>query len=151
MGRYNLSPSRVHSHATSLLRNPSNHANVPPPWYTPIAQTPPPRILVRPPLRRRQRPGAKPSKTFLPVNVTYEEDKLRWEYFNDHPWELARPRVVLEEDGRDREKWDWGLELDFSLNRPRTGRRRKDAFGRTFAQWDAIWMRQSGRPINGES
>lgn len=86
---------------------------------------------------------------FQPVNIGYEEDKLRWEYFNDHPWELARPRVVLENDGRDAEKWDWGVELDVSLNRPRGGQ--TDEFGRTDGVWEQVMKSQSARPLNGES
>ncbi len=43
----------------------------------------------------------------MPVEITYKEDKLREEFFNDHPWELARPRVVLENDGKDARSWDW--------------------------------------------
>lgn len=39
--------------------------------------------------------------------IVYPEDKLRNEFFGDHPWELARPRVILENDGKDGEKWDW--------------------------------------------
>lgn len=49
----------------------------------------------------------KPSKLFQPTKITYEEDKLRKSFFADHPWELARPRLVLENDGRDAEKDDW--------------------------------------------
>ena len=44
---------------------------------------------------------------FQPMPIVYPEDKLRSEFFGDHPWELARPRVILENDGKDGEKWDW--------------------------------------------
>jgi small subunit ribosomal protein S23 len=44
---------------------------------------------------------------FQPVGVRYEEDQLRKEFFRDHPWELARPRIVLETTGKDFEKYDW--------------------------------------------
>lgn len=151
MGRYNLAPARVHAHATNLLRTPQNQHTFPPPWYTAIFNTPPSSRLTRPPLRRRQEPGRKPSKLFHPVRLRYKEDELRWEYFNDHPWELARPRIVLEEDGRDRERWDWSVELDFALNRPRIGRGRRDEFGRTVEEWDRINARLSGRPLDGEA
>jgi small subunit ribosomal protein S23 len=87
---------------------------------------------------------------FQPVKVKYEEDKLRWEYFNDHPWELARPRIVLENDGRDSEKWDWSVELDVALNRP--GQKRgADEFGRTDVDWENLMKTQAGRPLNGEA
>jgi len=43
----------------------------------------------------------------MPQNVTYEEDMLRQEFFKDHPWELARPRMLIEEDGMDSYKTNW--------------------------------------------
>ena len=44
---------------------------------------------------------------FQPAKITYPEDRLRSEFFGDHPWELARPRVVLEDSGNDAKSWDW--------------------------------------------
>ena len=44
---------------------------------------------------------------FKPLPIRYEEDDLRSVFFSDHPWELARPRVVLEDGGRDWEGDDW--------------------------------------------
>ena len=84
------------------------------------------------------------------MSLNYEEDRLRWEYFNDHPWELARPRVVLEDDGRDGEKWDWGVELDVGLHRPRGGQG-PDEYGRTDRVWEEVRTSQAGRPLNGEA
>ena len=78
---------------------------------------------------------------FTPAPVKYEEDKLRWEYFNDHPWELARPRVVLEKDGRDGEKWGWGVGLDVAVVKPRG----------QLGEWEGIVKSQAGRPVNGEA
>ena len=49
----------------------------------------------------------KASKLFQPTNIVYKEDRLRSNFFGDHPWELARPRVILENDGKDYEKNDW--------------------------------------------
>lgn len=86
---------------------------------------------------------------FQPVGISYKEDQLRWDYFNDHPWELANPRVVLESDGRDSERWDWSVELDVSLNRP--GRGRIDEMGRTAETWERVARSQAARPLNGES
>ncbi|KAK3714220.1 mitochondrial ribosomal small subunit component [Vermiconidia calcicola] len=148
MGRLSHAAQRVHTHATRLLQNTTH--TYPPPWLPTIQTTPPAQKLVRPALRRVQKPGKKTSRIFQPVNLGYEEDKLRWEYFNDHPWELARPRVVLEGDGRDVERWDWGVELDVSLNRPRGGGGR-DEFGRTVEEWEEVMRRQAARPLNGEA
>lgn len=144
MGRYNLAPTTVQRHAAALLQ--AQRLTHPPPWYQAISQVPPPQKLVRPPLQRTQRPGKKSSGLFKPAKVGYEEDQLRWEYFNDHPWELARPRVVLENDGRDRERWDWGVPLDVSLNPPTNyeGVEKRE-------RWKRVCEDQAGRPLNGEA
>ncbi|KAK1094271.1 mitochondrial ribosomal small subunit component [Friedmanniomyces endolithicus] len=149
MGRYDFAPQRVHAHATQLLA----HKRIvnPPPWYNIIAAVPPAERLTRPPLQRSQRPGGKKaSRLFKPLRLQYEEDRLRWDYFNDHPWELAKPRVVLEDDGRDAEKWDWSIPLDHALNRPKSGAMSEEGV-RLDLEWDGIQAQQAGRPINGEA
>lgn len=149
MGRYNLSPSIVRKHVSALLQ--TQRIAHPPPWYQAVSQNPPPQILVRQPLQRTQRPGKRSSRLFSPVKVGYEEDKLRWEYFNDHPWELARPRMVIEDDGRDRERWDWSVPLDVSLNPPRNWEGSREEQQRAQKHWESFCERQAGRPLNGES
>jgi small subunit ribosomal protein S23 len=52
----------------------------------------------------------KASKIFQPVPIRYEEDDLRKQFYSDHPWELARPRVVLETSGEN------ALHHDYSRN-----------------------------------
>lgn len=32
---------------------------------------------------------------------------LRKDFFKDHPWELARPRMIIEDEGKDSHKIDW--------------------------------------------
>ena len=59
---------------------------------------PPPKLLKK---------YKKPSKMFMPVPINYAEDDLRNDFFADHPWELERPRIILENDGRDYQRWDW--------------------------------------------
>jgi small subunit ribosomal protein S23 len=44
---------------------------------------------------------------FQPAKITYPEDRLRSDFYGDHPWELARPKVVLEDTGNDAKNWDW--------------------------------------------
>ncbi|KAL4798882.1 mitochondrial ribosomal protein S25 [Aspergillus venezuelensis] len=44
---------------------------------------------------------------FLPVEIRYEEDQLRREFFKDHPWELARPRILVESTGKDSVNYNW--------------------------------------------
>ncbi|SMQ55952.1 unnamed protein product [Zymoseptoria tritici ST99CH_3D7] len=148
MGRYDFAAQNVHKTASQLLA--AKRLQAPPPWHSIIATYPPSDRLVRTPKQRPQKPGKRASRLFQPLNVKYEEDRLRWEYFNDHPWELARPRVMLEEDGRDHEKWDWSLPLDYALRRPPPGA--KDAMGRQLDnEWDNKFATQSGRPLNGEA
>ncbi|KAI9710201.1 MAG: hypothetical protein M1812_007473 [Candelaria pacifica] len=110
MGRYNFSPLRVHQNASQLLE--TGRIASRPPWYDVVGDVPPAQTLVRPepfqhrpPLQHRKR--KRPSRMFQPQRITYEEDHLRQEFFGDHPWELARPRLVLENDGRDGERNDW--------------------------------------------
>lgn len=111
MGRYNFAPQRVHQAATRLLQARDSRGapvSLPhPPWYQVIGDLPPSERLVRPPLQPAQRKGRKASKLFQPVKLQYPEDQLRLDFFGDHPWELARPRQVLEDDGKDYQKFDW--------------------------------------------
>ncbi|KAK7511137.1 mitochondrial 37S ribosomal protein mS23 [Phyllosticta citriasiana] len=112
MGRYDFTASRVHRAATELLA--TQRLQAPPPWYNIVADYPPAQTLVRP-LQRVGRPqdfrkgknAKKPSKMFQPMPLRYEEDRLRLEFFSDHPWELARPRVILEDSGNDSKHWNW--------------------------------------------
>ncbi|EMF08258.1 uncharacterized protein SEPMUDRAFT_14511, partial [Sphaerulina musiva SO2202] len=150
MGRYSFAAQNVHKRATQLLH--ASRIPAPPPWYYPITITPPATRLTRPPLQRPNTPSRaskKSSRLFQPLSLKYAEDQLRWEYYNDHPWELARPRVVLENDGRDRERYDWSVPLDYSLRRPKTDTR--DEFGRDHVEWEEVMEVQGNRPINGEA
>lgn len=119
----NLKPSRVYQTATLLLE--SSSITQPPPWYKTIGSIPPGEILTRTqPIQHRENTRRqrirKPSKMFKPQLIEYEEDHLRRNFYGDHPWELARPRIVLENDGKDGQKSDWSK------------------------------IQQPGRPLNGE-
>ncbi|RDW60800.1 hypothetical protein BP6252_12183 [Coleophoma cylindrospora] len=110
MGLPKLAPSRVYQAASALLEH--KVLSHPPPWYTTIGAVPPSEILTRTqPVQHRERKLnkriRKPSKMFMPQGIVYEEDNLRKEFYKDHPWELARPRIVLEQDGRDGQRCDW--------------------------------------------
>ena len=125
MGRYDFRPHRVHQAATQLLA--SKRITTPPPWYNVIGNVPPPQILIRnQPVEHEHQQHFKRSKRkkasriFSPQEITYEEDSLRREFFKDHPWELARPRIILENDGKDGQRRDWSH------------------------------IRQPGQPLNGE-
>jgi small subunit ribosomal protein S23 len=101
MGRYDFRPARVLRSVTTLLETKSIPR--PPPWFDVVQNIPPPssQTLVRVPK------GKKRSQMFKPLPITYAEDRLRSEFFGDHPWELARPKVVLEDSGNDSQNWDW--------------------------------------------
>lgn len=119
MGRYDFSPQRVHRAVTHLRE--ANRIPVLPPWYGAVGTYPPSERLVRPALQRgKGRPG-RASRMFKPIEIKYPEDKLRDDFFNDHPWELARPRTVLESDGKDYQRQNWeGID---HTDRPLNGER----------------------------
>ena len=110
MGRYDFRPLRVHQTATQLLN--TERISRTPPWYDVVGSITPAQSLVRTqPLPHKLGKGRpktrKASKLFKPHMIRYEEDVLRKEFFKDHPWELARPRLVIENDGKDSQKTDW--------------------------------------------
>lgn len=84
-----------------------------PVWYDVLHNIPPSEIMVRtrpaqvnPPKRLRV-----PHKTFRPQQLVFPEDALRRRFFKDHPWELARPRLIIENDGTDSRSFDWSKGL----------------------------------------
>lgn len=133
MGKYNLTALRVRQ--TALRQKASQKIAKLPEWVDIVGDIPPAQVVVRQQpiqhqyLRQRVRtvPGTstaevfyenahekrttnrnkKPSKLFAPVKIKYEEDQLRKEFFRDHPWELARPRIILEKTGKDFENYNW--------------------------------------------
>jgi small subunit ribosomal protein S23 len=115
MGRQ-IRPARVYQTTTRELQSallPSYQKSAPP-WYKVMEAIPPSEILTRPvPVQHRQ-PNlrvAKPNGIYRPQKIRYEEDHLRDVFYKDHPWELARPRIVLELDGKDAQRCDWGKGL----------------------------------------
>lgn len=62
----------------------------------------------------------KASQIFQPVPIRYEEDELRKQFYSDHPWELARPRVVLETNGDNDQLRDYSRNVR-SPNAPLNG------------------------------
>lgn len=130
MGKYNFTALRVRQ--TALRQHAAGKTRAPPKWLDVVADIPPAQVLVRNQAPQhqlvRQRvktlPGTskpqvvfevqekrikpkKASRMFLPTEIKYEEDQLRQEFFRDHPWELARPRVLVESTGKDSEHYDW--------------------------------------------
>lgn len=44
---------------------------------------------------------------YKPKPITYFEDSIRTLFYEQHPWELARPKLLVERDGNDSAKLDW--------------------------------------------
>jgi small subunit ribosomal protein S23 len=113
MGRYDFRPQRVLRTADQLLE--TNRITQKPCWYNVIQDVPPSAMLTRPvfrdeshrPTHRAALKGKKASRAFQPLPLEYEEDGLRKEFFGDHPWELARPKVIVENKGDEWRGWDW--------------------------------------------
>ena len=88
-----------------------------PEWYTNLLEDPnslPPLEVEDP--RRFEFRGAlakkkKPRQPLVPTNIKFQEDGLRTHFFKQHPWELARPRILVETDGKDAQRYDWSKGL----------------------------------------
>lgn len=115
-GRRQVIPGRVYRTVTDLL----NHRSFPhirvqkPVWYDVVESIPPSEMVTRPlpPQHKAPNPRARrPSRMFQPQRLVYEEDELRAQFYKDHPWELARPRMIIEMDGKDSHRCDWSKGL----------------------------------------
>lgn len=115
MGGRQIRPARVLQTVTEELNHSfGQNAAVPPPWYNIMQSVPPSETLIRTlPIRHRTpNPKAKkPKNLFRPQRINYLEDALRTTFYKDHPWELARPRIILELDGKDHQRCDWSKGL----------------------------------------
>lgn len=105
-----LRPVRVHLTASRRLE--TGRLREEPAWYRIVGSILPTTSLVRPlPVQHKDhKPWTKrhkPRGMFMPQKIEYPEDKLRMQFFKDHPWELARPRILVENDGNDHKHYDW--------------------------------------------
>ena len=119
MGKYDFTPQRVHTAVTRLHQ--SKRIPQLPPWHSSVGIYPPSERLVRPALQTGKSKPGRASRMFTPIKITYPEDKLREDFYGDHPWELARPRVVHENDGKDYQRQTWDT-IDHA-DRPLDGER----------------------------
>lgn len=116
MGR-SLRPSRVYQTVKTSLAIPNTLAGqteLPPVWLKVIERYPPSELLTRPKPTPHQVPNSRqrrPKNIFRPQAITFPEDELRRTFFKDHPWELARPRIAVELDGKDGRYVDWSRGL----------------------------------------
>ncbi|KAF7516575.1 hypothetical protein G7054_g14113 [Neopestalotiopsis clavispora] len=114
-----VKPARIYQTVTNLM----DHRIYPelkvqqPVWYKVVENNPPSEILTRPlpPQHKQYDPKTskirKASRLFQPQQLVYEEDALRRRFYKDHPWELARPRMIIEMDGKDAQRIDWSTGL----------------------------------------
>jgi small subunit ribosomal protein S23 len=116
MGR-NVQASRVYQtvkHNLGSTLNKNTAGVVPPPWLKALENIPPSEIMTRPYAVQHKTPNpraTKPKRLFKPTHIVYPEDQLRKEFYKDHPWELARPRIIMELDGEDHKYLDWSKGL----------------------------------------
>jgi small subunit ribosomal protein S23 len=115
MGRQ-IRPAKVYNRITQEIQTRllQNHEVAEPPWYRAVYSIPPAEIITRPAAAQLRRPNprqARPKNIYKPQRIQYPEDKLRTEFYKDHPWELARPRLIVESDGKDAQMLDWAKGL----------------------------------------
>ncbi|PHH59534.1 hypothetical protein CDD81_2896 [Ophiocordyceps australis] len=109
----------------------------PPAWFNAVSAIPPAETMVR--TSAYQHRGAckpskrKPKNIYRPQTIRHPEDNLRATFFQDHPWELARPRVIVESNGMDHQRRDWSKPL-YKSNAP--------AYGESVVQRQ-MWLMQN--------
>ncbi|KAK1659614.1 37S ribosomal protein Rsm25 [Colletotrichum godetiae] len=111
MGRQ-IRPARIYQTVSQELNSKilPQYPVYEPPWFQVMRDIPPSEIITRPTIVNTQnsnRKLRKPHGIYKPQQIIHEEDSLRKTFFRDHPWELARPRMILETDGKDYQKYDW--------------------------------------------
>jgi small subunit ribosomal protein S23 len=132
MGRH-FRPARVFQTAKNNISSQLIYGKkpVPPAWFKALERIPPSEILTRSyPIQHGTAPkrgplrgtNKAPRNVFRPTKITFIEDSLRNTFYKDHPWELARPKMVLELDGKDAQYLDWSKGL-IQLGMPLCGER----------------------------
>ena len=100
-------PLRIASQARRLMEQ--GIMRTEPVWYQPVLNTPPTTDYSRKPSQPHQgRPRNRPSdiRKIQTIQKGWEVH-FRRKFYKQHPWELARPKVVVEEDGADYIRLDW--------------------------------------------
>lgn len=86
----------------------------PPLWLKALEFIPPAEINTRPYPIQHSPPNPKarkPKNLWRPTKIVFPEDELRRDFYRDHPWELARPRMIIELDGKDARHLNWAKGL----------------------------------------
>ncbi|KAK9450807.1 mitochondrial 37S ribosomal protein mS23 [Limtongia smithiae] len=87
-----------------------------PAWYKAVLENPPttdfiPKLTLEDLAKfKKSKDIKKPLKTrdlFKPKRVIFPENHIRTIFYTQHPWELARPKIVIEEDALDFTRHDW--------------------------------------------
>jgi small subunit ribosomal protein S23 len=80
-----------------------------PVWYQPVLNTPPMTDFARKPAQEHHRRGLHKTTDIREIQQiqTGLLPKLRKKFYKQHPWELARPKILVEEDGADYSRQDW--------------------------------------------
>lgn len=135
-----------------------------PSWYNAVAAFPPATDLTKKPTNLRVNQKADPfSELFGAPNGTYKtraskqdrkqknnsvsripkltflEDQLRDVFYHQHPWEFARPKVLVENNGDEQSKCDWSHMLQF--HKPLDG---ESVVQRT------LWLLQQAKALGAE-
>lgn len=100
---------RVAQTTSQLLQ--AKHLKQQPAWLPTVARIPPSTDISRkpPPSFHANKPSrdGKARKIFELQRIRYTEDRLRQRFYKEHPWELARPVLLVEDSGRSSQKYDW--------------------------------------------
>jgi small subunit ribosomal protein S23 len=112
--RAKLSPLAVASQAHKLVK--AHILPRAPLWYQPVIDTPPMADLARRPAQAHQgRVDNKPAdiREIQAINRGHAV-YFRKRFYKEHPWELARPKILVEEDGADYVRQDWSRMEQFA-------------------------------------
>lgn len=100
---------RVAQITSQLLK--AQHLKHSPNWLSTVGRTSPIQNFDRRPppsfhaVRRSKK--NKVRRVFDLQRICYAEDKLRERFYKEHPWELARPVTLVENEGDDSKHHDW--------------------------------------------
>ncbi|CCG82640.1 37S ribosomal protein S25,mitochondrial [Taphrina deformans PYCC 5710] len=104
-----LRPLRVAQTTSQLLQ--AKHLKQQPLWLPTVSRIPPSSDISRKVLptfgSAKTAKNRKVKRVFEPQRIKYIEDNLRQRFYKEHPWELARPVLLVENDGQDAAHHDW--------------------------------------------
>ncbi|KAK9468186.1 mitochondrial ribosomal protein S25 [Lipomyces arxii] len=94
---------------SKLLASGTMHGE--PAWFKALLATPPStdftQILSTRPAVNGAGKKLSVAERFKPQELVYPEDEIRKLFYEQHPWELSRPRILIERDALDFRRQDW--------------------------------------------